>query len=331
MSLPKIFPGIVFASIFSALSVYLSGLIPKLPVNPFLLAIIFGFIIANLQKTPEVIQPGITFTMKKLLRLAIILLGFKISLNELMTVGGKGLMVITISFIACYLFNLWLAKKIGVKKELSTLLASGTSICGASAILATAGIIKAEEKDAAISVAIISIVGTIFMIAYPFLFYFLRLDPVIYSIWTGTSIHEVGQVIAAGFSVSEETGKLASLVKMSRVTFIVPLSFFLLINEFKQIKKDFGEIKIKELNIPWFVLGFILMIFVNSANFVPEESEKLIVQLDNFLLTAAMFCMGMSISLSGLKSSGMKPFYLCLGTSIFLSLISFCSTIIIFG
>lgn len=317
--------GIVFSLIVAYISIYIANIFTALHINPFIIAIFLGVLISNSIKIPESFKPGITFTSKKILRFAIILLGFKISINEIMNLGVNSLIVILLSVLSCFIFTTWFGQKIGLDKKLATLIASGTSICGASAIIATNEVIKADDKDAAISVGIISIVGTVFMILLPILFYTLKLNQNMYSVWVGSSIQEVAQVVGAGFSVNDETGKLSSLIKMSRVTFIVPMTFYLLFTQIKTVKKDEPNKKldIKSLNIPWFVLMFIGVIFINSLNIIPAGAVKVIVYINNLLLTAAMFCLGLGISLSKLKEAGRKPIYLGFISAIQISITAF--------
>lgn len=325
--------GITFALAISFLSIYISEIQfikNTFHLNAFIIAIFLGFILSNIMEIPAIFKDGITFTIKKLLRLAIILLGFKISLMEISELGLKGLVVIAIAVSSCFMFTIWLGKKMGVEKKLTLLLASGTSICGASAIIATSGVIKAEEKDSAISVAVISVIGTVFMILYPIIFHTFSLSEGLYSVWTGSSIHEVAQVVGAGFSVSDQAGKLSSMVKMSRVTFIIPVTLILLLSELKKVKAEQKEkVKLKDLNIPWFVLMFIGVIFFNSLKIVPDEIVKKIITFDNLLLTSAMFCMGLGISFSKIKSAGMKPIYLGLAISLQISVVAFIASYVL--
>ncbi|MFN8672502.1 MAG: YeiH family protein [Candidatus Sericytochromatia bacterium] len=322
--------GVSFSILFAFLAIYIAE-IPffknSLHLNPFIIAIFSGFIVANTIKIPERFNSGITFTSKKLLRFAIILLGFKITLNEIFVLGLNSLLVIAVAVISCFLFSVWFGQKIGLDKKHSILLASGTSICGASAIIATNEIIKSDDKDAAISVAIISVVGTFLMLLYPILFYALKLNENFYSVWVGSSIQEVGQVVGAGFAINETVGKLSSMIKMSRVTFIVPITFILLFLELKNNSnsesKKLSDIKVKDLNIPWFVLAFIGVIFFNSLKLLPENITKNIVFFDNLLLTAAMFCLGMGITISKIKAAGIKPIYLGFASAIQISITTF--------
>ncbi|MEK7434324.1 MAG: YeiH family protein [Cyanobacteriota bacterium] len=327
--------GIIFSLFFAFVSIYISDisfLKNNLHINPFIISIFIGVLVGNFFTLPERLRPGLTFTSKKLLRLAIILLGFKITINEILTLGVNSILVITISVISCFLFTVWFGTKIGLDRKLAILLASGTSICGASAIIATNEIIKSDDKDSAIGIAIISIVGTVSMLLYPILFYYLKLNENFYSVWVGSSIQEVAQVVGAGFSINDQVGKLSSMIKMSRVTFIVPVTFLLVLSEFRKSNSEKKEkFKVSNLNIPWFVLIFVGIIFFNSLNILPSEIIKNIVYLDNILLTSAMFCLGLGITLSKLKAAGIKPIYLGFISGIQISITSFVVSYLLFA
>jgi uncharacterized membrane protein YadS len=299
--------GIAFSLLFAFISMYIANtdLLLNLHINPFIVAISIGVIVSNSFKIPDRLKSGITFTSKKILRFAIILLGFKISINEIMNLGLESIFVITICVLSCFIFTVWIGEKLGVDKKLATLLASGTSICGASAIIATNEIIKADDKDSAI------------------------LNEYFYSVWVGSSIQEVAQVVGAGFSINDDVGKLSSLIKMSRVTFIVPTTFILLFLEIKKVKSN-NKIKINELNIPWFVLMFVFVIFINSLKLIPSDIVKNIIYIDNLLLTSAMFCLGLGISFSKLKEAGIKPIYLGFISGLQISITSFIMCFIFF-
>jgi uncharacterized integral membrane protein (TIGR00698 family) len=330
----KLLPGIIFAFIFAFISIFIgdiSYIKANLHLNSLVIAVVIGFLIANLFKIPDSFLPGTTFTVKKILKLGIILIGFKISLADINSLGLKGLVVILLSVSFCFYFTMWLGKKMGIEKKLAILLAAGTSICGASAIIATGSVIKSDEKDSAISVAVISVIGTIFMVLYPVAFHTFGMGKLIYSVWAGSSIHEVAQVVAAGFSVSEEVGNYSSMVKMSRVTFIIPVTLILLFREIRQVNSEAKTISLKDLNIPWFVIGFVLMILLNSMAIIPDAIKTYIIQLDNILLTAAMFSLGTDINFSKVKETGLQPFYLCLASSIVISTVSLISTLFIYS
>lgn len=327
----QILPGVIFTTICALLVIKIADIDlikNSLHLSSLILAIVAGTVLRNSLKIPDILQSGITFSLKKILRLAIILLGFKISFNEINQVGFKGFIVIAISLISCLLFTYWFGKKIGINEKLAVLIASGTSICGASAIIASDSIIKAEEQDCSFAIAIVTIFGTISMFLYPLIDYFLHLKDINYALWTGSSIHEVAQVVAAGFSINENVGKLASVVKLTRVSFIVPVSILLFIWNLKQNSEQ-GKVSIKNITIPWFILGFLLVIMINSANIISKSLVNDIINFDNLLLTIAMVGMGLETSIMRIKAVGMKPIYVGLFSSVFISFVSFITTLLI--
>lgn len=319
-------PGLGLCTLLAVLAVALSRwpLLQKvLPLSPLMLAIGFGALLGNLVPLPASLKPGLTFALKKLLRLGIILLGFKISLVQVQSLGWQSLLLLTLCVSGCFGFTVWFGRRLGLPPKLCLLLASGTSICGASAIVATDAVIEADEADTAYALATITLFGTLGMLAYPLLQLLLHLTPQAYALWTGASLHEVGQVVAAGFAHGEETGKLASLVKMTRVIFLIPVAIGLLFwtlrgkprSDTHSQSPDWSKVP-----IPWFVFGFLAVIGFNSLNLLPTPIVGALVEIDLWLLTVAMVALGLETRLDKLRATGLKPLWLGLASSLMISL-----------
>ncbi len=321
-------PGLGLCFLLAVLSVALSRwplLQQVIPLSPLMLAIGLGALLGNLAPLPTVLKPGLTFALKKLLRLGIILLGFKISLLQVQSLGWQSLLLLTVCVTACFGFTVWLGKMLGLSPKLSLLLASGTSICGASAIVATDAVIEADEADTAYALATITLFGTLGMLAYPLLQLVLKLTPQAYALWTGASLHEVGQVVAAGFAHGEETGKLASLVKMARVIFLIPVAIGLLVWSLRGQAEQTGQkhkLDWKKIPIPWFVFGFLAVIGFNSLQILPPALTNALVELDMWLLTMSMAALGLETHLDKLRATGLKPLWLGLASSLLISLLA---------
>ncbi|PIQ23990.1 YeiH family putative sulfate export transporter [bacterium (Candidatus Blackallbacteria) CG17_big_fil_post_rev_8_21_14_2_50_48_46] len=317
-------PGLGLAILVALLALWLAhwpSLQKLIPLSPLMLAIAIGFVLGNLRPLPATTKPGLTFALKKLLRLGIILLGFKISLGQIQSMGWQGLFLVTLCVAACFGFTLWLGKKMGLNPKLTLLMASGTSICGASAIVATDAMIEAEEQDVAYAVAGITLFGTLAMVSYPLLQMLLHLSLQSYGLWVGSSIHEVAQVVAAGFAHGEQSGKLATLVKMTRVVFLVPVSLGLLAWSFKG-RMQTAQASLKKIPLPWFVLLFVVMIGLNSLQVLPKEWVQGLIEVDQWLLTVSMAALGIETRLDKLRATGLKPLWLGLAASLFISLLS---------
>ncbi|MGE3728807.1 MAG: YeiH family protein [Candidatus Sericytochromatia bacterium] len=325
-TLRSLMPGVGLSALLAGLSIWISRgpELPKgLPLSPLLLAIFMGLLLGNLRSWPALYKPGLTFSLKKILRLGIILLGFKISLSQVQSIGWQGLILLSLTVCSSFFFTIWLGKRLGLSSKLSLLLASGTSICGASAIVATDAVIEAEEQDCAYAVATITLMGTLAMTLYPLAQMALHFSPQVYGVWVGASIHEVAQVIAAGFAHGDQSGQVASLVKMTRVVYLVPVIFGLLAWHIRiQSQNETKKLNWKELPLPWFVLLFVGMIGVNSLQILPAKLVQGLVEIDLFLICMSMSALGLETRLDKLRATGLKPLWLGLGASIFISLTS---------
>ncbi len=299
----QIIPGLILTTLLAIISYALTniGIISSLHLSSLIIAILLGMLIGNLVNLPDKIQAGLTFSAKTVLRLAIILLGFKLSLAQVAQVGSKGLLVVIMVTFATLLFAMLIGRKLGLNRNLSVLVGTGTAICGASAIAAVAPIVKADEEDTAFAIALITIFGTISIFLFPLIQQLLSLPDLIYAIWAGSSIHEVAQVVAAGFAVGETTGQFATIVKLSRVVLIIPVVIIL---GFLEVRNgDKKETNLSQI-MPWFVLGFLITIIINSLNILPVIMVDYIVTLDGFLLTVAMAGMGLNTNFRNMRKVG---------------------------
>lgn len=307
-------PGIIFTSILALIAMFLSNLeIIKSTVNfsPLIIAVILGIVIGNLIKIPEVLKPGINFSLKKILRIAIIFLGFRLTFQNVLDIGLEGLLVDTIILITTFLLAVYVSKRLfGLEDEMSFMIASGSSICGASAILATAPIVKGQMHYAAMAVATVTIFGTIAMFLYPAVYklgLLFGFDEKSYGIFVGATVHEVAQVVAAGFAISDVAGNTATISKLTRVIMLAPL---LLVLSFYFAKKhSIHGVNLREIPIPWFVFGFIAVVGFNSLSFLDKNIVGIINQVDTFLLTVSMAALGIETNLKKMKKAGMKPIY----------------------
>ena len=332
----KYIPGVIVAVSIAVIATFLSNLqIVKETVNfsPLIIAILLGVIVGNTVKFPESFKPGIIFSLKKILRIAIVFLGFRLTFQNVAEVGLEGLILDTFIVISTFLLGVWVSRKFfGLDSQMSYLIASGSSICGASAVLATAPVVKAEMHHAAMAVATVTIFGTIAMFIYPIVYkagLTLGFDDLLYGLWTGATVHEVAQVVAAGFAVSEEAGNTATIAKLTRVMMLAPLlialSFFLA----KKHATHGAGVTLRDIPIPYFVFGFIAMVGINSLNIIPENIVHYINVIDGFLLTVAMAAMGIETNIHKIKGVGMKPIYAALIIFLYLFFIGMIATKVI--
>ncbi len=298
--------------------------IPSLSLfSSLILAIIFGILVKNTIGVPKIFQPGITFSLKRILRLSIILLGLRLSLPQVIAVGPTGLAIVLVTLVTTFVFTCWLGRQLGVNQRLTKLIAAGTSICGASAIVATNGVVESKDEDVAYAVAIVTIFGTMSMLLYPLLPVIFQITPQEFGIWCGVSIHETAQVIAAAFQGGEVSGELATIAKLSRVIFLVPIVLSLGFLSTNSNRKSQAAKKLNKLPIPWFVFGFIALMLLNSINIFPQNMKASLIEINHFLLAISMAGMGLKTSFFEIKRTGVKPLYLGAASWLFISIFSF--------
>ena len=279
------------------------------------LAILFGMVVGN-TVYPKIWQPcdgGVIFAKQHLLRLGIILYGFRLTFAQIADVGVSGILidVLTLSstfFIACFLGQ----KVFGHDKHTSWLIGAGSSICGAAAVLATEPVVKAEASKVTVAVATVVIFGTIAIFLYPAMYPLLAhwFTPETYGIYMGSTMHEVAQVVAAGHAVSPDAENAAVIAKMLRVMMLAPFLLFLAARV-KQLTPA-GNGEKSKITIPWFAIMFILVAVFNSFHLLPKAVVDMLVTLDTVLLAMAMAALGVTTHVSALKKAGAKPLLMAL-------------------
>ena len=279
------------------------------------LAILFGMVVGN-TVYPKIWQPcdgGVIFAKQHLLRLGIILYGFRLTFAQIADVGVSGILidVLTLSstfFIACFLGQ----KVFGLDKHTSWLIGAGSSICGAAAVLATEPVVKAEASKVTVAVATVVIFGTIAIFLYPAMYPLLAhwFTPETYGIYMGSTMHEVAQVVAAGHAVSPDAENAAGIAKMLRVMMLAPFLLFLAARV-KQLTPA-GNGEKSKITIPWFAIMFILVAVFNSFHLLPKAVVDMLVTLDTVLLAMAMAALGVTTHVSALKKAGAKPLLMAL-------------------
>ncbi|HET7839676.1 MAG TPA: putative sulfate exporter family transporter [Rectinemataceae bacterium] len=297
-----------------------------LPLSPLILAILIGLACGNVLKLPASTKEGIRFASKKVLRLAIIFLGFKLSVAQVLAIGPQALASILVASTSTLLFTVWLGSRMGVPRSRSLLLGAGVSICGASAVAAVSGVIGGEEEDAAFAISAITLYGTVAMFLYPVMRALLGIPDLFYSMWTGESVHEVAQVAAASAVVADQLRGLAATVKMIRVLLIVPLTLILSVmalrGEAPGRKAGAANAGLRpgaRVSVPWFALLFFAMVLVNSFAPLTAGLRGGLVTFDTWIMTAAMAGLGLDISIASLRKIGPRAALLGALSSLFIS------------
>jgi uncharacterized integral membrane protein (TIGR00698 family) len=261
----------------------------------------------------------VLFTLRKLLRLAIILLGLQLTASQVVEVGAKGVTIILISLLGCFAFTKWLGGRLGVEAKLTELIAAGTSICGASAVIATNSVTAAHDEDVAYAVACVTVFGSIAMFVYPLLPALLSLSPQQYGLWAGASIHEIAQVVAAAFQDGRQAGDFGTIAKLSRVMMLAPMVIALGLAATRRARRTGGGRAAGRAPMPWFVLGFIALVGVNSVVVIPHEVKTPLIAATTFLLSMALAAMGLETDIRKLRAKGLRPLMLGFAASLFIA------------
>ena len=326
--------GIVFVAIFAAAATSIAGLAPiqALGLSPLVIGIVMGIFYANTlhNQLPKAWEGGITFSAKKILRFAIVLYGFRITFQQIGEVGLEGFLVSLIMLSSTFILGTWLGYKVfGMERDTSMLTASGASVCGAAAVLATEPVLKAQEHKTAIAVSMVVLFGTISMFLYPVMYEtiikdtvgFLHMDPRTFGIYVGGTIHEVAQVVAVPASVPNSPAEMANaavIVKMTRVIMIAPMLIILGIYLSYTAKQEGERSEGVKLVIPWFAVYFIAVAGFNSLHLIPETLVTTINAVDTYLLTMAMTALGMGTRFAKFRGLGLAPIYTALSMFVWL-------------
>lgn len=307
----NILPGLFLVAALTA-AAYALRLIPGLGIlSPMILAIGLGILFHNTLSTPIRAKPGVQFAMRRLLRLAIILLGLQLTISQVIEVGGRGMLIIATTLLATFQFTRWLGARLGVDAKLAELIAAGTSICGASAVIATNTVTRGSDEDVAYAVACVTVFGSLAMFLLPFLAGLLRLDAHAFGLWSGASIHEIAQVVAAAFQRGQQAGEFGTIAKLSRVILLAPVVLGLgwLARRAAAGKGDKDDAQGK-VPVPWFVIGFVVLVALNSVIMLPDAPKRALITLTAILLTMALAAMGLETDLRKLRMKGVRPFLL---------------------
>lgn len=308
-------PGVVLCLVGVGLAYALSLVIPHM--SALLIAIVLGVLVRNSMRLHHSVEPGITFSSKKLLRGGIILLGLQLALGDILGLG-LGIVALVVAVVALGLSaTALIGRALGLSRAQSLLIACGFSICGAAAVAGAEGVIQdKDEEDTVSAVALVVVFGTLMIPLVPLLSSALSLTPGQAAIWTGASVHEVAQVVAIGGTLGGAALGVAVVVKLARVLMLAPVMAWLSVMERRRAQRKAADGGAAEASIslppiiPLFVALFIAMVIIRSLGIVPAAVVEGAGIAQTLLLGAAMFALGTGVRLSLFTRLGAKPFIL---------------------
>ena len=310
--------------VIAALSVaawYISLLpaVKALSFSSLIIGILLGMLYANTlrRRQPSSWDGGIKFCSKRMLRLGIILYGFRLTFQDVVAVGPKAVLIDCIVVVVTLLLGVWLGRRLGLDRETTLMTSTGSAICGAAAVLGAEPIAKGKPHQTAVAVSTVVIFGTLSMFLYPIM-YRMGLSGVLdtqqMGVYTGSTLHEVAHVVGAGNAMGSEIATDSLIVKMVRVMLLVPV---LIAMSWLLSRRGGAVAEKRSINVPWFAFIFLLMIAVNSGMHSAFDGEawfatalKMTEVVSTFMLTLAMTALGSDTSIDKFRQAGAKPFYL---------------------
>jgi uncharacterized integral membrane protein (TIGR00698 family) len=294
------FPGILLAVSLGLAAIFLAGFTPSF-LNSYLLALLIGMLLAPQVNKISQLDAGISLSSSKLLEWSVVLLAFSMDYKAIGAIGAKDFAVIILVIFVVLVATYYLSKVLSCPGKTSWLIGIGTAICGSSAVAALAPKIKAAEEDVAISLASVNLLGSLGMLLLPLFFQFYPLLENEMAFLIGSSLHSVGNVAGAGFSVSEDVGQLALVYKMARVALLSPaLLFMVWLDSRKSNEQKF------RFQLPWYLIVFIAVSILVSFFPLPALLLKGSETIGKFILTIAMAAIGLKVDVFRLLKAGQR-------------------------
>lgn len=312
----SLFPGVMITCIVAVTAYFLAS---QYSTPAMLLALLLGLTVSFLGEDGRAVN-GIEFSAKRLLRIGIVLLGARVSASLIAGLGVKYIALVMVGALLTILFGLMLSRILNQRLRFGLLTAGSVAICGASAAMAIAALFSDDgrgEERLLFTIVGVTLLSTVAMITYPLLVRFLSFDDIAAGVFIGGAIHDVAQVVGAGFTVSDEVGETATLVKLFRVAMLAPVILIssIAINRYSKVDTSGSRTPI----LPRFVIGFIVLATLNSLGLIPDSLVSLISQASSWLLLMAISAVGMKINLKRMFTVGGPAIILIVSETLFLA------------
>ncbi|AWV07849.1 YeiH family protein [Marilutibacter maris] len=341
-------PGLALALLCGLAAMALATLppFPQLHLGGLTLAIVLGLLVGKLVLEPSTAAgrrdrrlgpacaPGLAVAQRQWLRAGVVLYGLRLDLGDVLALGAPVLLLDATIVVGTLALGLWIGRRwLRLDRQTVLLTAAGSAICGAAAVLATERSLRAQPHKVAIAVATVVVFGTLNIFLYPLLQQWTGLEPRLFGVYTGATVHEVAQVVAIGQQVGGEAADTAVVVKLARVLLLVPFLLWLGWSDRRRERgraADAGPGGVLA-SVPWFALGFVAMTVANTWLPIPAALRDALLVLDTVLLAAAMAALGVGTRVSSLKVAGPRPLALAGLLFLFLTLGGYGLTVWLLG
>lgn len=312
-------PGAGLSAAIALVSIRLGdiGWLQSRGLSALTLAIVLGILLGNtlFPRIAPACGPGVTFSKQHLLRLGIILYGFRLTFQDVGRVGAAGVLIDALVLGSTLLLAFWLGTRLfRLDRNTALLIGAGSAVCGAAAVMATAPVVRGRAEQTTVAVSTVVVFGTLAIALYPLLYRlaphwsWLAPTPAAFGIYAGSTIHEVAQVVAAARAVGQQAADTAVITKMVRVMMLAP-TLLVLSACLARGAKPAGD-RASRVSIPWFAFAFIGAVGLNSVVAVPHAFASAVIDLDTLLLAMAMAALGLTTHLSAIRRAGLKPLLL---------------------
>jgi uncharacterized integral membrane protein (TIGR00698 family) len=314
----EVYPGLLVAVTIALAASWLSQQYHS-PVMLF--ALLFGMTFHFLHEEGRCVA-GIEFASKAVLRFGVALLGARITITEILALGTTPIVMVVVGIISTIAFGALASQRLGLGKPFGILSGGAVGICGASAALAIASVLPRtadSERDTILTVVTVTVLSTVAMITYPLLATAMGLDHVNAGIFLGGTIHDVAQVVGAGYSISTKTGDVATYVKLLRVTMLLPVAFSIafIVSRASQARTTSAKAA-----LPFFLVGFAFLVAINSSGLLPKLVTEAANDVSRWCLVTAIAALGMKTSFKDLAAVGWKPIALMLGETAWIAVVT---------
>ncbi len=318
-------PGLALAGLVAVLARLATG---SLPVSEILIAVLLGIVVANSVPMAPSYAPGIRFAVQRVLRAGIVLLGARLSLDAVLAIGAGALGLVLVSMSVAFAVALLVGRALRLPRRLALLIGVGTAVCGNSAIVATAPVIKAEEREVSFAVATITLFGTLAVFVFPLLGRALGLSDESFGVWSGVAVNDTSQVVAASAAYSSPARDIATVVKLVRNALMAPL--IVLIAWWWQRSAEAAQTDVGRSvrgAVPLFVLGFLALALLRTVGVIQPSAAAVLDEIAKALILVALAGVGLNTRIAQLRTIGLTPFFAGLATASVLAALSLAAVI----
>ncbi|PUU87295.1 YeiH family protein [Halanaerobium sp.] len=305
--------GIILTIILALTAKALSSYIPMHLISGSVLALMLGMLLNPIIREISILNSGINFVSKKILKAGIVLMGLTLSFSQVLSVGGYSLIVMTFTLLTAFGGGYLFGRLFNMNWKLSSLISAGTGVCGGSAIAAVAPTIEADNSHIAYAISATFIFDVLMVILFPLAGRYFGMSDLGFGLWAGTAVNDTSSVVAAGYAFSDAAGAFAVIVKLTRTLSIIPIVMIFSVINARENKKlglssNKQEEKVEIKNIfPYFILLFLVMVAVKSTGLISAELSSNIASISKFMMIMALGAIGLTTNFSEVSDSGIKP------------------------